>query len=274
MTMIKLSVAGAMLLGASVVASEGVQGPGYFMQWEGTLVPCDKNPIVGWKIPEMDTADADPDYDWIIVESMVSDPIQGPPFDLWPDLSCIDSETEHTIEMGFSMGVLMVWRDNNGHDPTGWGTGESLLQSMIGMNHQEDDGHSGITFRTTFNDKAPYTFEFVGSTTESYAGSWIAEFGKGYMLRGWGTAIWYDRDPSWHQYGSIEQFEVEPLIDHLGDVNMDCSFDFRDVPAFLLQLSGQDHDETRHILADMNEDGWVDMLDAGIFLDALLSQMR
>jgi hypothetical protein len=255
--------------------AQNVSSPGYFMQWEGTLVPCDMNPIVGWPLPNETPFDSDAQYDWLILETMVSDPIHGGPFYLWPDRSCLDGgNIDATREFGFSMGVLVIWSDVDGSETGRWSQGELLLMSMLGMNHQENDGHSALSMWVDFNGKTPYSIEFVGSTTESWAGRWFNEYGPGYLIRGYGTAVWYEQDPAYHQYGMLDNFEVEPLIWHLGDVNLDCARNYDDVPAFMAQLFGHDHDMTRHVLADMDEDGTVTMQDAMIFLDTLFGSLQ
>jgi hypothetical protein len=258
-------------LAAAPALAQNVNSPGFFMQWEGTLVPCDLNPIVGWQLPDQSRQDLDPMYDWLILETMVSDPIHGGPFFLWPGPGCLDGgNIEATQELGYSMGVLVIWTDLDGHGTDRWSQGELLLMSMIGMNHQENEGHSGLSMWTNFDGmKTPYEIEFVGSCLETSAGRWLEEFGPGYVFRGSGQAVWYERDPSWHQYGMIHNFQVEPLIWHLGDVNLDCALNFDDVMPFLANLFHEDHDPTRHLLADIDEDGDVDMQDASMFLNML-----
>ena len=56
---------------------------------------------------------------------------------------------------------------------------------------------------------------------------------------------------------------------YLGDMNLDGEANYGDVPAFFDQFFGRDDDDTRHLLADMDEDGIVGYKDANIFLNLI-----
>ena len=110
---------------SSIAAAQIVDSAGFFVQYQGTLTASDTNPLFGGDgepmVPDQPMhVDLDPDYDWFILETMVSDPVHTDPFYLWPSLE----EPFGTHEMGFSMGLLGIFCDTNGDDPSDWGTGE------------------------------------------------------------------------------------------------------------------------------------------------------
>lgn len=260
---------GVVGLGASVALAEdcGVSARGYYMQWQGTMTPCDLNPIAGgWTIPDQPEEDADPDYDWLILETMVSVPIHEP-FYLWPGSEHV--EGPYTHEIGFAMGIVMVWEDLNGSDPSVWGQGELLLLGDLGMTHQEDHSHSSMSLWIDTTGDGPWPFEFLGTMTMTFGGTWKETCGDGYIIKGNGHATWVEGSFDNHSTGVLESYEIYPMRDHLGDMNVDGEVNYDDVPAFLKQLWGEDHDPSRHILADMNEDDMITLADAAIFLDIL-----
>jgi hypothetical protein len=171
--------------------------------------------------------------------------------------------------MGFAMGLVLVWEDLNGEDPTQWGQGELLLLGDLGMTHQDDDSHSSMSMWINTEGEGPWPFEFKGTMHMTFGGSWLESQGKGYIIRGKGYTTWYDGSFDNHQTGEITEYHVEPMRDYLGDMNVDGLVTYDDVPAFMNQLFGQDHDESRHILADLNEDDMITLADAVIFLDIL-----
>lgn len=265
---IALAVVG---VGASAASAdfEVVDSPGYFMQFQGTLTPCDLNPIAGgFTVPDQPETDEDPDYDWLILETMVSVPIHEAPFYLWPGSEHV--EGPYTHEMGFAMGLVLVWRDVNGSDPSEWGKGELLLLGDLGMTHQEDDSHSSMSFWIDTTGDGPWPFEFLGTMHLAWGGSWLEEYGPGYIIKGSGYTTWVEGGFDNHQTGVIERYQIEPMAMHLGDMNLNGLITYDDVPAFMRVLFGEDHDESRHILADMNRDEVLDLHDALIFLDILL----
>jgi hypothetical protein len=254
-----------------------IDSPGFFFQSEGTLTASDTNPFFGGRsMPYVEgyewNADLDPVCDWMILETMVSDPVHAYPFYLWPNNAPTGEIPFGTHEMGFSMGLVGVWADINGSEHGQWGRGAVLLRSGIGMNHQENDGHSGLSFWMDMRGDGPWPMRFLGSTgmDEAWSGSWLGSYGPGWIYSGKGEINWYRRSLDWDLTGRFSQFRIEPITFRLGDMNLDRGVNYADVPAFIKVLRGDDHDHTRHRLADFNEDDFVDYDDLLLFIQRLL----
>lgn len=254
-----------------------IDSPGFFYQSEGTLTASDTNPFFGGQnMPYVEgfewMADLDPVCDWMILETMVSDPVHTHPFYLWPANVTRGEMPFGTHEMGFSMGMVGVWSDINGSEHGEWGRGELLLRSGIGMNLQEDGGHSGLSFWVNMRGPAPWAFRFIGSTgmDEAWSGAWFDEYGPGWIYSGHGRVNWYRLNLDWDMTGRFDRFRIEPITFHLGDMNLDRTVDFTDVSPFIEVFRGNDEDHTRLRLADFTEDGFVDYDDLILFINRLL----
>ena len=261
------------LVPSSIAAAQVVDSAGFFVQYSGTLTASDTNPLFGGPgepmVPDQPMhVDLDPDYDWFILETMVSDPVHTDPFYLWPSLA----EPFGTHEMGFSMGILGIFCDTNGDDPSDWGTGELLLVVSFGMNDQQNDGHSAMSFWVDFTEKAPWANKMLGSAIMGYHdGSWVDQYGLGYIVEASGATTHMDLTDELlpFQLGVFDRFRVEPITLNTGDMNLDWEVDLDDLGPFLDVYNGFDHDETRLLLADMNDDGFVDDLDLDLFMAKL-----
>lgn len=254
-----------------------VDSEGFFYQSEGSLTASDTNPFFGGRnMPyvegyEMDV-DLDPVCDWMILETMVSDPVHTNPFYLWPRNDAKGQIPFGTHEMGFSMGLIGVWADLNGSENAEWGRGEVLLRSGIGMNLQEDGGHSGLSFWVDMRGELPWPMRYLGSTgmCEAWQGAWFGEYGPGWIYTARGEVNWYFLNLDWDLSGKFDRFRIEPITFHFGDMNLDRDVDFADVASFIEVLRGNDEDHTRLRLADFTEDGFVDYDDLILFIQRLL----
>lgn len=265
-------IAGFALIAALVAApafAQVVDASGFFFQYEGSLTVTDTNPMFGgWglEIEQQETnLDLDPDYDWCILEMMVSDPFHSAPFHLWPGAEFMVN-SRNTHEMGLSMGLLVVWKDTDGSEMGEWGTGELLLLSEIGMNEQDDGGHSAVSFWMDYSGVDDFPFELLGSATHTYGGSWFEQYGPGWILEGTGVASWFYKAIDWDMSGRLDSFGVKPISMNTGDMNLDGITNYGDVDEFFAMFFGKDHDETRFLLADMDLDGEITMDDAMLFL--------
>lgn len=253
---------------ATCALAQQIQAPGYFMQAEGTLSCSDTNPLLGfnyrlnWAPQNVDT---DPDYDWCIVETMVSDPLHPLPFYIWPGGDQMMVDRFGTHEMGYSMGIVMVRQDLNGNDIQGWGSGPLLLLGTIGMNHQEGGTeHAGMGFWLDFNTPRP-AFKMRGVLESVYAGAWM-NVAPSWVIDADGYVHEYVLTFDWDQYGALHRFRLTPITDHLGDMNISGRITQLDLPIFFDVWSGRDHDPQKFILADLDEDNDVDFAD---FLELL-----
>jgi hypothetical protein len=272
-----MMVLATLFCGASAMG-QVVDAEGFYIQYEGTLTACDTNPFFGSpdQMPYVEGfewgVDLDPMYDWVILETMVSDPVHVGPFDLWPQSAPLGTIPFGTHEMGFAMGIIYVFEDTNGDDPTMWGRGRVLLQTGVGMNHQEDDGHSGLSWWTEMHSGMPYKTMFIGSSGEVPAGigTWPGMYGPGWIFRGEGRTNWYFLNFDWDQTGRFDRFVIEPISFNHGDMDLDEGVNMGDVRPFIDVLSGDDHDNTRMMLADFDDDGDVDYTDLLMFIEKLL----
>lgn len=258
---------------SSIAAAQIVDSAGFFVQYQGTLTASDTNPLFGGDgepmVPDQPMhVDLDPDYDWFILETMVSDPVHTDPFYLWPSLE----DPFGTHEMGFSMGLLGIFCDTNGDDPSDWGTGELLLMASFRMNEQQDGGHSALSFWVDYSGEAPWANKMLGSAIMNYDGPWVDLYGPGYIVEASGATTLLDGNFDWYQFGVFDRFHVEPITFNKGDMNLDWEVDLEDLAPFLDVFIGFDHDETRWLLADMNEDGDVDHVDLRLFVKKALAR--
>ena len=278
MRIAKLTLVTVFVCSTLTASAQIVDSPGYFQQSEGTLTVCDTNPFFGGdSMPYVEgyewEVDMDPTYDWMILETMVSDPSHAHPFRLWPQSEPTGAIPFGTHEMGYAMGLVGVWIDLNGSDRSLWGRGEVVLRSGIGMNLQEDGGHSGLSWWTDMRrSEGPWPIRFIGSTgdAEAWAGAWFEEYGAGWIYRGSGTMNWFRLDLDWDMTGRFDQFRIEPFVFNFGDLDLDQDVTFADVEPFIKVLRGDDQDPTRFGLADFTEDGFVDYDDLILFIQRLL----
>jgi hypothetical protein len=277
MRIAKLTFVSVFVFPVLTASAQIVDSPGFFFQSEGTLTVSDTNPFFGGNsMPYVEgyewNVDMDPMYDWMILETMVSDHSHVNPFHLWPASEPTGAIPFGTHEMGYSMGLVGVWHDINGADRTQWGRGMVMLRAGIGMNHQENDGHSGLSWWTDMRRDAPWPIRFIGSTGDAaaWSGAWFAQYGAGWIYRGEGTVNWYRLNLDWDMTGRFDQFRIEPFVFNFGDLDLDQDVTYGDVEPFIKVLRGDDHDLTRVGLSDFTEDGFVDYDDLILFIERLL----
>lgn len=265
-----LTLAGALMAGSA--GAQVIQAPGFYAQVEGTLSASDTNPLLGsnyrlsWAPQNVDT---DPDYDWCILETMVSDPLHGRPFYIWPGGDQMMQEGFGTHEMGFAMGVLMVRQDLNGSNIEGWGRGPLLLLGVIGMNHQPaGTEHAGMGFWIDYKTPQP-AFKMRGVLESVYGGAWMNR-APSWVIDAEGYVHELRLNFDYDQYGRFSRFRISPITDHLGDMNLSGRIDMLDVAIFFEVWAGRDHDPQKLVLADLDSDGDVDFAD---FLE-LVNRMR
>lgn len=258
-----------------------VDSMGFWVQFDGSLTACDTNPFFGHPtdMPFNDDPDVpwgvdlDPSYDWVIFETMVSDPVHPWPFYLWPSNAPNGEVPFGTHEIGYSMGILLVWEDTNGFDPSDWGTGRFLLRTMIGMNLQQDDGHSGLSWWTEMVGDLPWRSRFIGSAVMDSVGPWAEEYGPGWIIEGRGLTTSMDdvggRRLDLYTDGWIHEVRFQSISQRHGDMNLNGGVDFGDIMGFMMVYIGGDEDETRVMLGDYTEDGFVGNDDFWLFMDAL-----
>ncbi|MGI9013889.1 MAG: hypothetical protein ACR2GY_06515 [Phycisphaerales bacterium] len=273
---------------AAAVAQDGlVESSGFWIQAEGTLTASDTNPLFGNPsgYPEVihpDVpygVDADPNYDWMILETMVSEPVHRYPYYLWPANAPAGNIPFGSHEQGYAMGTLYVWEDTNGADPSNWARGRFLFFAQIGMNHQENDGHSAISMWINGWNQAPkagpWGLELKGSAMHGEWGPWIDEYGLGWIIEGSGAIMNYPRVGGirrfdWYNEGVFDSIRFEAVSRRSGDMNLTGRVDSFDIEAFMNVFYGNDHDETREDLADYDRDGDCDIMDMQYFLNDLL----
>lgn len=251
------------ILAAAPAVAQRVEAPGYFGQWEGTLSASDTNPLLGMNYPLQwapQGVDTDPDYDWCILETMVSDPIHTRPFYTWPGGDQMMRDGFGTHEMGFSMGLVVIWDDPNGEDIRNWSTGELLMIGAIGMNHQEGGTeHAGMGFWIDYNTPRPL-FKMRGVLESVFGGAWM-NIAPSWVIDGEGYIHEHVLNFEWDQNGRLDRFRLTPINQHLGDMNLSGRIDDLDAAIFFEVWAGRDHDPQKFILADLDEDGDVDFAD-------------